>query len=77
MPQLSNKVKELFAKDDDLIYAIAKGMNLKFETVAKWKRGNDPDERLTSRASILIIKEETGLSEEQILEPEPQPAVEA
>lgn len=70
MPKFSKKVKQLFKKNDELTYAIARGMNMKFETVAKWVRGNDPDNRLTSRASILIIKEETGLSEEEILEPE-------
>lgn len=67
MAQLSQEVLKRFKTNDDLTYAIAKGTNRKFETVAKWVRGNDPLSMLTSKAVVLIIKEFTGLNEEQII----------
>lgn len=66
MEHLSNDVMERLKVDDALVFAIAKGMKKRFNTVFRWIMSRD--EMLTSKGVVLIIKEETGLSEDQIVE---------
>lgn len=62
--ELLEKLKE----SEELQFTIAKGMKKKFRTIEKWVKTND--EMLSSKAVVLIIKDATGLSEEEILEQE-------
>lgn len=52
-------------KNDDATYALAKGCGKAFKTVEKWMRLKDPI--LTSKAMVYLIKDITGLTEDQIL----------
>ena len=68
MPQVTQEVLNKLREDEKLVFKISQGMNRRFRTVENWVRDND--EMLASKAVVLIIKEETGLSEKQILEAE-------
>jgi hypothetical protein len=70
MSQLNQELLERLRTDDALALAIAKGTNRKFGTVQKWISGDDRLNMLTSKAVVLIIKEETGLKEDEIIEQE-------
>lgn len=68
MPHITKELLERLQNDEDLVFAIAKGMKRKFRTVENWVRDND--EMLASQAVVLIIKHEADLTESEILEPE-------
>lgn len=68
MAQINQEVLSKVRSDEALIFKIAQGTNRKFRTVENWVRDND--EMLASAAVVLIISKATGLSEDEILEPE-------
>lgn len=47
---------------------IALSLNCSVPTVDRWIKENDSDSDLTKATALQIIKEETGLSDQQILE---------
>ena len=69
MSQLSKEVLEMIEQDEKLIFAIAQGMNKAFRSVERWiKNSRKYSKILTSKAVVLIIEKETGLTEDQIVE---------
>ena len=68
MAQIKTDVLERLKADEELQFAIAQGMNKKFRTVGYWLKTND--EMLASKAVVLIIKDVTGLMEDEIIEQE-------
>ena len=55
--------------NDDAKYTLSKGINRSFKTVDRWIRQND--KMLSSKGVVFLIKEITGLAEEEILNVEP------
>lgn len=51
---------------------IALEFNCSFATVDRWIRKNEANSQLTTVKALEIIKEETGLSDQEILEEEKQ-----
>jgi len=59
-------VLERLVQDESLQLSLAKAMLKRVSTIKTWIR--DRDEVLTSKAVVLVIKDLTGLSEEDIIQ---------
>jgi hypothetical protein len=66
--QLREEIRQRVATDDDMIYDIAKALNLKWRTVFLWTQGRGDIEKLTLAASLRVIKRYTGLTDDEILD---------
>jgi hypothetical protein len=69
MPHIRQEVLSRLKNDESLQLQIAQGLNKRMSTVIAWLRSNH--KMLASKAVVLLIKEITGLSEDEIVEPEP------
>jgi hypothetical protein len=69
MSHIRQDVLARLKNDESLQLEIAKGLNKRMSTVIAWIRGNH--KMLASKAVVLLIKDITGLTEDEIVEPEP------
>ena len=68
MTQLNQEVLNELKTNEDLQYAIAKGMHRKMRTIREWiKDIEKPDPILSSQAVVLIIQKFTGKTEDEIV----------
>jgi hypothetical protein len=66
MAQIDPVVLKRIYNDDD-IYAIAKHLGVGFRSVERWIINPKYHHKLTTNACLAIIKERTGLAENEIL----------
>lgn len=71
---IKQEVIDNIKEDKRLKAQLCAVFNKHFGTVERWINMNIDNGPLTTTAAMKIIKEETGLSEEQILEQEPATA---
>jgi len=70
MAQLKKSVLEKLRQDESLQQKMSAAMVKRISTIKSWLRYNDVI--LTSKAVLLVIQDLTGLSEEEILEKQPE-----
>lgn len=66
-------VAKMILQSPDIKEAISKQEDVRIETVRRWIRGEDKN--LTRASVVKIIKDATGLSDEQILEEVAEPVL--
>jgi len=72
--KLSEKAIEAIKDSPECRRELTYQMEVSDNTLYRWYRDNESDGKLTTYKAINIIKETTGLTEEQILETEKTPA---
>lgn len=66
MKRIKPAVSKTIRDNDAIVYKIATSLHKRFRTVYQWLLSND--EFLTSPAVLSIIREETGLTDVEIIE---------
>jgi len=60
-------IQKILEKGDTRAFLCA-GLNVSYHTLQRWIRDNEVDGKLTTASALEIIKKQTGLSQEEILE---------
>jgi DNA invertase Pin-like site-specific DNA recombinase len=64
---LTNNVKELIKDSTRIRNLIAAELGCSEQSVRRWINENEPDNDLTKASALKVIREETGLSDDEIL----------